>query len=108
MSLNSQIFPPQIETLFSFLANCSPLRSNLRSEEIVLLCSLSKGYHLIIAKIKGKFHMVGVLLGRCTVTTCVSFDSNTTTTKHAVVALTMAQQPHHDESVLAAFSANPC
>jgi hypothetical protein len=52
--------------------------------------------------------MVGVLLGCCTVTTCVAYDSHATTTKHAPAALTMAQQPHHDASVLAAFSANPC
>ncbi len=49
--------------------------------------------------------MVWVLLvlGHCTVTTCVSYNSHATTTKHAAAALTMAQQPHHEESVLAAF-----
>jgi hypothetical protein len=31
-----------------------------------------------------------------------------TTKKHAAATLTMAQKPHHDESVLAAFLANPC
>jgi hypothetical protein len=41
-------------------------------------------------------------------TSCVSYDSYATTTKHAAAALTMAQKPHHDESVLAEFSANPC
>jgi hypothetical protein len=49
--------------------------------------------------------MVGVLLGHCTVTTCVSYNSHTTTTKHAAAALTMTQQPHHDKLFLAAFSA---
>jgi hypothetical protein len=41
-------------------------------------------------------------------TSCVSYDSHATTTKHDAAALTMAQQPRHDESVLEAFSANPC
>jgi hypothetical protein len=50
------------------------------------------------------FGVVGALYS----TSCVSYDSHATTTKHAAAALTMAQKPHHDESVLAAFSANPC
>jgi hypothetical protein len=41
-------------------------------------------------------------------TSCVSYDSHAITTKHAAAALTMAQKPHHDESDLAAFLANPC
>ena len=41
-------------------------------------------------------------------TSCVSWDSqNTTTKQHPVAALTMAQQNRHDESVLAVFLANP-
>ena len=50
------------------------------------------------------FGVVGALYS----TSCVSYDSHATTTKHAAAALTMAQQPHHDESVLAAFLASPC
>jgi hypothetical protein len=50
------------------------------------------------------FGVVGALYS----TSCVSYDSHATTTKHAAATLTMAQQPHHDESVLAAFLANPC
>ena len=43
--------------------------------------------------------VVGVLYS----TTCVSYYRHTTTTKHAAAALTIAHnQPHHDESVLAA------
>ena len=40
-------------------------------------------------------------------TSCVSYNSHATTTKHAAAALTMAQKPHHDESVLAAFFGKP-
>jgi hypothetical protein len=50
------------------------------------------------------FGVVGALYS----TSCVSYDSHTTTTKHAAAALTMAQKPHHDELVLATFLANPC
>jgi hypothetical protein len=50
------------------------------------------------------FGVVGALYS----TSRVSYNSHATTTKHATAALTMAQQPHHDESVLAAFLANPC
>jgi hypothetical protein len=50
------------------------------------------------------FGVVGALYS----TSCVSYDSHATTTKHAAAALTMAQQPHHGELILAAFSANPC
>ncbi len=50
------------------------------------------------------FGVVGPLYS----TFCVSYDSHATTLKHAAAALTMAQKPHHDESVLAAFLANPC
>jgi hypothetical protein len=51
--------------------------------------------------------MVGVLLGHCTLD-FVYRTIATPTTKHAAAALTMAQQPHHDESVLVAFLADPC
>ena len=45
-------------------------------------------------------------LGCCWCIVLHNYDN--TTQKHATAALTMAQQPCHDESVLAAFSANPC
>ena len=102
MSPKPQIFPPNIETLFSSLANCSPLQNNLRSEEIILLCSLSMGYHFIIKINWGKVSHSWGVVGALYFTTCVSYDSHATTTKYAAVALTMAQQPHHDESDLAA------
>jgi hypothetical protein len=50
------------------------------------------------------FGVVGALYS----TSCVSYDSHATTTKHAAATLTMGQKPHHYESVLAAFLANPC
>ena len=61
------------------------------------------GDHIIVAKNRGKvpqgLGVVGVLYS----TTCVSYYRHTTTTKHAAAALTIAHnQPHHDESVLAA------
>ncbi len=49
------------------------------------------------------FGVVGALYS----TSCVSYDSHATTTKHAAAALTVAQKPHHDESVLVAFLDNP-
>jgi hypothetical protein len=50
------------------------------------------------------FGVVGALYS----TSCVSYDSHATTTKNAAATLTMAQKPHYDELVLAAFLANPC
>ena len=41
-------------------------------------------------------------------TSCVLYDSQNTTAKHATAALTMAQQTHHDKLVLVDFLANPC
>ncbi len=66
MSLKPQIFPQKIETLSSSLANCSPLQNNLRSEEIIPLCSPSTGYLFVIEMNWERFHTVGVLLGHCT------------------------------------------
>jgi hypothetical protein len=53
-------------------------------------------------------YLPGFSVGALYSTSCVSYDSHATTTKHAAAALAMAQPPHHDESVLAAFLANPC
>jgi hypothetical protein len=41
-------------------------------------------------------------------TSCVSYDSQNTTTKHPAAALTMAQQTCHNKSVLVAFLTNAC
>ena len=41
-------------------------------------------------------------------TSCVLYDSQNTTAKHAAAALTTEQRTRHDKSVLAAFTANPC
>jgi hypothetical protein len=99
---------PEIETLSSSLANCSPLQNNLRSEEIIPLCSPSTGYHFIIEINRGKVSHGWGVVGVLYFTTCVLYDSHATTTKHAAATLTMAQQPHYDESFLVAFLANPC
>ncbi len=56
----------------------------------------------------GGFYLPGFgVVGALYSTSCVSYDSHTTTTKHAAAALTMAQTPHHNESVLAAFFGQP-
>jgi hypothetical protein len=80
VSLKPQIFPPQIETLFSSLINCSPLRNNLRSEQIIPLCSRSTGYLFIIEiNWENVSHSWGVV-GALYFTTCASYDSHATTT----------------------------
>jgi hypothetical protein len=66
------------------------------------------GYHFVIKINWGKVSHGWGVVGLLYFTTCVLYNSHATTTKHAAAALTMAQQPHHDELVLVAFSANPC
>jgi hypothetical protein len=72
--LKSKIFPQKIETLFSSLANLSPLQKNLRCEEIILLCSPSMGHHFIIKKNQGKVSHGWGVVGASYSTTCVSYD----------------------------------
>ncbi len=49
------------------------------------------------------FGVVGALYS----TSCVSYNSHATTTKHAAAALTMAQKLHHDESVFGGIFGQP-
>jgi hypothetical protein len=75
---------------------------------VIYMCLLSTvGYFIPFSG--GGIYLPGFgVVGALYSTSCVSYNSHATTTKHAAAALTMAQQPHHDESVLAAFLASPC
>ncbi len=64
-------------------------RNNLFIEAIIPLCTPSAGYHFIIAINRGKVSQGWGVVGALYCTTCVSYDSHATTTKHAAAALIM-------------------
>jgi hypothetical protein len=81
---------------------------NMRLLTLLIHMCLLSTVGCFISFLSGGIYLPGsAVVGALYSTSCVSYDSHATTTKHAAAALTMAQKPHHDELVLVAFLANP-